>query len=679
MRWKLGCYTYCETKRELIKEDGTVTELEPLLAELLSYFCRNPDIVISRNQLMEEVWQSRIITDNAINRVIANLRKALQDDVKSPSFIATFPRKGYKFVAVVEECDEASAQSETTNTLIASKKNSHIFRVLTVVLGLFCIALLSLYILDTDSTDKVPKVVLSEALTRDGEQEVLPSVSPNGRFLAYSKLVNGNLKLFVKDLHSQKIEEVGRQKGGSGPASWSMDSKELVYLNTTDNSCIYYRVILDGLEVVRSEPIHTCPVGSFGKMLFTHDNNRLIYTENTGPNTPYSIYELNLTTSVSKRLPQPELNIQGNFQFDLHPQNNEVLISSPNDRQWLGLYSLDLSTNQLSALFKLNKYACCAIWNHKGDGIILVGEPPSEQLLSYTRNGQQSNVIYQVTHSISHPARFPNGKDYVYSGGIVNRDISAYNLENKRKRIIVNTSVKDQLPSISNDANKIAYVSLESGVQEIWIRNLSTSQSRKLTEFNKKMHFFDIKWSPDDQFIAALSVNEMYLIDIEQERVSKLDMPEQDMRYISFITPTKLSYSVKREDAWVIESYDTNSGEIEQISDFAAVSHARNSEDTLWLDGKGGVFFGMDATKVEGIENLSNKGRNFKLLKQGEHIFYLSNESDGQNLYQHNLSSGLSVMVYSGTDVSNFTYSNGVLFIEEESAFSADIIKITVH
>jgi hypothetical protein len=67
------------------------------------------------------------------------------------------------------------------------------------------------------------------------------------------------------------------------------------------------------------------------------------------------------------------------------------------------------------------------------------------------------------------------------------------------------------------------------------------------------------------------------------------------------------------------------------------------------------------------------------LIKQGEHIFYLSNESNEQIIYQVSLLTGLSAMVYSGTDVSNFTYSNGTLFIEEENRFSADIIKITIH
>ena len=116
----------------------------------------------------------------------------------------------------------------------------------------------------------------------------------------------------------------------------------------------------------------------------------------------------------------------------MHPNKNDILISSLNERQWLGLYRLDLEKNQLSTLFTLNKYACCAIWNHKGDGVVIVSEPPSEQLLSFDLNGKNRGLIYQVTHSIYNPARFPNDKDYVYSGGIVNLDISAYHLGSKK-------------------------------------------------------------------------------------------------------------------------------------------------------------------------------------------------------------------------------------------------------
>ena len=66
---KLSLTTQTITKNE------TVIELEPLIFSLLTYFINHRDKVISRQELVEQVWQRSFVDDNAINRAMSELRK----------------------------------------------------------------------------------------------------------------------------------------------------------------------------------------------------------------------------------------------------------------------------------------------------------------------------------------------------------------------------------------------------------------------------------------------------------------------------------------------------------------------------------------------------------------------------------------------------------------------------
>ena len=101
MRWQIAEYIFCDQQQNLLS-DGKSQQLEPMMVELLRYFCQNVDQIISKDQLIEQVWLGRIVSDNAVSKLITKLRKAFNDDARQPKFIATFPKKGYKFIALVK-------------------------------------------------------------------------------------------------------------------------------------------------------------------------------------------------------------------------------------------------------------------------------------------------------------------------------------------------------------------------------------------------------------------------------------------------------------------------------------------------------------------------------------------------------------------------------------------------
>lgn len=85
------------TERLLIR-DGRPVHLEPRAFDTLAYLAGRQGRLVRKRELIDALWPGVAVTDNALTRCIAEVRKALADDARSPRYIQTVPRLGYRFV-----------------------------------------------------------------------------------------------------------------------------------------------------------------------------------------------------------------------------------------------------------------------------------------------------------------------------------------------------------------------------------------------------------------------------------------------------------------------------------------------------------------------------------------------------------------------------------------------------
>lgn len=94
-----------------ITREGRVLVLEPRLIDMLSYFAHHPDMVLSRDELIDNVWKRNIVTNHVVTQCISELRKYLKDGrPEAPEYIVTVPKRGYKLVESVIWCGEESLE-----------------------------------------------------------------------------------------------------------------------------------------------------------------------------------------------------------------------------------------------------------------------------------------------------------------------------------------------------------------------------------------------------------------------------------------------------------------------------------------------------------------------------------------------------------------------------------------
>ena len=83
-----------EPRLNRVVRDGTAVQLEIKAMDVLVCLADRAGDVVSRQEIVDAVWATEFISDNTLTHAIAELRTALGDDARNPSFIETIHRRG---------------------------------------------------------------------------------------------------------------------------------------------------------------------------------------------------------------------------------------------------------------------------------------------------------------------------------------------------------------------------------------------------------------------------------------------------------------------------------------------------------------------------------------------------------------------------------------------------------
>jgi adenylate cyclase len=98
-------------KREL-RRGQTPVQLEPQAFDLLRHLIAHRHRVVGREELTEAIWRGRIVSDAALTTRISAIRRTLGDTGRMQRLIRTISRKGFRFVAAVQEFVDANADEQ---------------------------------------------------------------------------------------------------------------------------------------------------------------------------------------------------------------------------------------------------------------------------------------------------------------------------------------------------------------------------------------------------------------------------------------------------------------------------------------------------------------------------------------------------------------------------------------
>src|SRR5215472_8878303 len=113
-----------DVARHELRRAGMIVHVEPQVFDLLVYFIRNRDRIVSKDELFDAIWQGRIVSEATLSSRISAARRALGDSGNDQSFIRTLHKRGFRFVGDVE-CDGSAPAANAIETGVALEGPVH--------------------------------------------------------------------------------------------------------------------------------------------------------------------------------------------------------------------------------------------------------------------------------------------------------------------------------------------------------------------------------------------------------------------------------------------------------------------------------------------------------------------------------------------------------------------------
>jgi DNA-binding winged helix-turn-helix (wHTH) protein/Tol biopolymer transport system component len=225
----------------LLIKAGEHIAVEPKAFRVLLFLLRNPGRLITKDEIVESVWNDSAVSDNSLTRSIAQLRRVLGDDSREPLYILTVPTVGYRFLCEVKTEDDGFGSTMAANTVIPESENGpepalETHSRMLLFAGLAAAALLLMMagflvrraipgheiagqtvaypVREQRLTSNPPEVPVRDAV-----------VSPDGKYLAYADPTG----LYLRQLSNGETQPWSLPKGFvAWPNCWFPDSTHLL-------------------------------------------------------------------------------------------------------------------------------------------------------------------------------------------------------------------------------------------------------------------------------------------------------------------------------------------------------------------------------------------------------------------------------------------------------------------
>lgn len=346
---------------QTISDGDNTRELEPLLFKLLCYFIEHNGRIIPRQELAEKIWLQSYVDDNAINRAISELRKALKSAKQPGQSIKTHYRTGYSlFIPItMPEASPIIASTESVETIqnvvsvqkSTTTSNNTYFtiersRKLILPLLSFILLLGAFVAVTMTSTDQKQKKQQTHSAPTPKELKL------SAQTISWHKGTHYNLKLsphkdklaFLVDTMDKNTKttlyiinlETGKEllidSGYLVVNGWSHDSERLFYTqckNSTKAEC----EIIQASDLLSAQPklqhLDNPLLDSNLKYIYdyTEIDNTAIFSRNNYRNIAHltALYSLDLDTKEEIRITNPNINGTGDLLLAVIPNPNRII------------------------------------------------------------------------------------------------------------------------------------------------------------------------------------------------------------------------------------------------------------------------------------------------------------------------------------------------------------------
>lgn len=551
--------------------------LQPKFIEVLSYLAKHHPRVIPREELIENIWgPDSFVGEKSLTNAIWHLRKNLAKVDSETEVIETIRKVGYRLLITPQWLQpETSTSAKTVSPNIPKKSNS-----LFIYTTIFILTALSLVLFYQDLIIEEPEKI--SQITNHPGSELFPAASPDGRYIAYSQ-VNTNTpnNLFMKDISQPKLpaQQLTFDNATEGHSVWSNDGQYLYFSrkNKSKNYCKYIQ-----LKVIsrQEKELANCPIngGYYYIDISSDDNTLAVYGDSKGTSKS-GIYFLDLTQLKNQApLKSKRFSCIDNCNYKdrdmaFSPDGKYLAVSRRYNRFSENIFLVNISNKTATQLTFDKEDIVGMSWHPDGEKIVYA------TIRAGNRHGFILNIKDKTTKELnltgfSYPSFAKESKQLFFQQRIENEDIASLDLNSAIASSpfpVIQSSFNHFSPDYNEKNDRFAYISNESGFNELWSAKPDGSDREQLTQFKQDIRF--PKWSHDGTKVAFLSSisdsnrDSIYIYSLKNKKLTLLNSPfSQHNRPSWSLDDKKIISAIYGKDFTDIFSIDIKDGHTRRLT-----------------------------------------------------------------------------------------------------------------
>lgn len=516
-----------DTRTGELRKHGVRLTLQGQPFQVLTLLLERPGELVSREQLRQRLWPSGTFVDfeQGLNAAVKRLRYVLGDSSGTPRFVETLPRRGYRFIALVEGCGPAAADSSApldgrTGGLVegwppglATRRSGTTGRAWSAVGAFVLAAIMASWFVGWRASSRSAEMRLLPLTSLIGSESD-PAVSPDGGHVAFvwdGGTSGGLSDVYVKVVGSEQVIKVADGHGDARTPAWSPDGREIALVRPGGTGADREVVIVSALGGPPRRVATTA--GRLPGLSWTPDGTQLAMVDREAQADPDGIFLLSLADGSKRRLTLATSTDDGDSDPHFSPDGKSLaFIRRPQAFQTAELYVLRVATSAVERMTYDRTNIWGADWTADGQRLVF----------SSTRAGSNGRFcLWAIPASGGAPQRLDLAADAILpsvsrrGGRLVyvkwEYDLNIWRVggplssgEGRAAIPFITSTAWEWAPTYSPDGRKVAFTSLRTGTNEIWVADADGSGSQQVTSLGSPRTSMT-SWSPDSRRLAFSS------------------------------------------------------------------------------------------------------------------------------------------------------------------------------
>lgn len=549
-----------DEEQRTLKNDSQTRKLEPKVFSLLITLLAANGKIVTRDQLIVEVWNNRVVGEGAINRTVSLLRNHFSA-LTNENIIETVPTQGYRLVATVTNTDishdEMPVEQKVAFKSPSFKKpvrNIKKATIIAIIVALLLIILFStLFRVESLITPNKLSLVSAPLIGLQGREYKLSATQTGGLILFHHLDEDDRQSVYLYDTKTHTHNSVLTDS----LATISADGEYIVYATHIDEQCL---ISTYHVHTKKKQFLFSCD--EFPTSLAWGKNNTFYFNKRFSKSHPYQVYSYNINTSRLRQITNPSSknNTKGDFDFSYNHHSNQLAIVryiSEND-------SKIIIKNEEE---KLNEYVVnlrvkSLVWHSKNNTLVIAN---NNTIFSLEAASGEYYSIKKLDFTINSLAIIPaklNASLLVSSLNVVS-EIVKYNTINNSQHVWQQSARTELLPRMH--ANTQAFLSTRYKSHHFWRVENDEAQLIDI-DLPFDLQFVRYELSDDGSRILFTKHGDVFELNLNKNTYQKVFTKNHNSYVANYDAQNNIIYSTNASGQWQLWLYQRSTDAHSQLT-----------------------------------------------------------------------------------------------------------------